>query len=151
MNKTETKVFDLISGAAQENGLIIYLVEFVKEGPLMVLHIYIDKDETGVSLTDCENFSRIAGDILDSADAIESNYMLEVSSPGIERKLCEPWHFEKYTGSEVTVKLFSPMDGKKQFVGTLLKHNPVVEIECEDRVLSFDYKNIASVNLYYKF
>lgn len=150
MNKTESKVFDLVCATAQESGLVIYCVEFVKEGPTWTLRIFIDKDG-GVSLTDCENFSRIAGDILDEADAIEQNYMLEVSSPGIERKLSEPWHFEKYTGSEVTVKLFSPLDGKKQFVGTLLSHTDAVEIDCDGEKLSFEHKNIASVNLHYKF
>lgn len=151
MNKTESKVFELISQKAAESGITIYCVEFVKEGPTWVLRIYIDKDEVGVSLTDCENFSRMAGDILDEANVIESNYMLEVSSPGIERKLSEPWHFEKYTGSEVTVKLFSPIGGKKQFTGVLLKHNPAVEIDCGGEILTFENKNIASVNLHYKF
>ena len=149
MNKTETKVFDVVSPVAQENGLYIYSVEFVKEGPSMVLRIYIDKDETGISITDCENFSRTVSDILDEADIIESNYMLEVSSPGVERKLSEPWHFEKYTGSEVTVRLFSPIAGKKQFTGTLLKYDPAIEIDCNGEVLSFDFKNTASVNLHY--
>lgn len=84
MNKTESKVFELISQKAAESELTIYCVEFVKEGSSWVLRIYIDKDEVGVSLTDCENFSRVTGDILDEANIIESNYMLEVSSPGIE-------------------------------------------------------------------
>ena len=85
-SKTEKIVYDLSEPIAKEAELTIYDVEFVKEGGNHFLRVFLDKNG-GISLDECEEFSRLLSEALDKADPISQNYYLEVSSPGIERKL----------------------------------------------------------------
>ena len=75
----------------------------VKDGPYWYLRITIDREE-GVDIDDCEKVHRTIDPLIDEADPIEDPYYLEVSSPGLERELKEPWHYEKYLGRAVTAK-----------------------------------------------
>lgn len=111
-------VRELVSPVADEQGLVLWDVEFVKEGAEMILRITIDK-ESGVGIDDCERFHRAIDPLLDEADPIESSYRLEVSSPGIERTLTRPEHFHAMKGCEVEVKLYASLDGIKLFRGIL--------------------------------
>ena len=103
---------------ADELGLRIWDIRYLKEGSQWFLRIFIDKDG-GVGINDCENYSRLISPMLDSEDPIKDNYILEVSSPGMFRKLNTEKHFEKYTGSRVEVKLYKSENGKKSVTGTL--------------------------------
>lgn len=96
----------------EKNGLTLWDVEFKKEGADYVLRIMIDKPG-GVFVDDCELVSRAMDPILDAEDFIEPSYCLEVSSPGIDRKLTRPEHYRAYIGAEVDVKLFQPVKGTK--------------------------------------
>jgi len=108
----------LIQPVADGLGYMLWDVEYVKEGADMILRITIDKDE-GIDIEDCEKMSRAIDPIIDEADPIEVSYKMEVSSPGIERILTRPEHFEKCMGEKVEVKLYAPVGGKKQIVGIL--------------------------------
>ena len=114
-------VSQLLSGFLEEHGLELYSTEFKKEGRDWYLRVFIDKSAEGeyISTDDCETVSRYLSDRLDELDPIEQNYYLEVSSPGLDRELTEPWHFEKYQGMLVDVKLYRPVDGNKEYQGTL--------------------------------
>lgn len=70
--------------------------------------------------TTCERLHRAIDPILDEADPIENSYRLEVSSPGVERTLSRPEHFQKCLGEEVEVRLYAPLHGQKKIVGTLV-------------------------------
>ena len=114
-------VRDLIQPVADEMEYILWDVEYVKEGAEMVLRITIDKDgDEGISIDDCERLHRAIDPILDEADPIENSYRLEVSSPGVERTLSRPEHFQKCLGEEVEVRLYAPLHGQKKIVGTLV-------------------------------
>ena len=108
----------LALSAAQQLGTEVYDIEYRKEGKDYYLRIFIDKDG-GVGIDDCERYSRLISPMLDSEDPIKENYILEVSSPGMFRKLTSERHFEKYIGSRVEVKLFKSENGKKSVTGTL--------------------------------
>ncbi|MDD5923258.1 MAG: ribosome maturation factor RimP [Clostridia bacterium] len=95
---------------AEELGLQIWDVRFVKEGASWFLRIFIDKED-GVNIEDCEAFSRAIDPILDEKDVVEQSYCLEVSSPGLERELTRDEHFERFIGSDVLVKLIRPIEG----------------------------------------
>ncbi len=99
-------------------GLRLWDVRFEKEGSGWYLRYFIDK-EGGVDINDCERFSRAVDPLLDEADPIEQSYCLEVSSPGTERELTRPWHFEENLGRAVSVRLIRPRDGLRAFEGTL--------------------------------
>ena len=83
-----------------------------------VLCYYIDR-EGGVGIDECESFSRAVEVILDKEDIIPSEYSLEVSSPGVDRKLTKEREFLYYLGREVEVKLYAQKDGVKEFDGIL--------------------------------
>lgn len=111
-------VRELVAPVAAEQGIMLWDVEFVREGAEMILRLTIDK-EGGVGIDDCERFHRAIDPLLDEADPIETAYRLEVSSPGIERIITRPEHFAAMKGSEVEVKLYAPVDGVKLFRGIL--------------------------------
>ena len=111
-------VRDLVSPVADSLGYMLWDVEYVKEGADMILRITIDNPE-GVDIYDCEKMARAVDPIIDEADPIEVSYKMEVSSPGIERSLTRPEHFTACMGEKIEVKLYAPIDGKKQIVGIL--------------------------------
>ena len=111
-------VRDLVAPVAEEFGFMLWDVEYVKEGADMILRITIDKPE-GVDIEDCEKMARAIDPIIDEVDPIEVSYKMEVSSPGIERSLSRPEHFVACMGEKIEVKLYAPIDGKKQIVGIL--------------------------------
>ena len=129
---TEKKVLEIAEPIILEKGLELADLEFVKEGPNWYLRVYIDKDG-GVTIEDCENVSRILEKKLDETDPIEQAYILEVSSPGIDRPLKKPEHFEKYIGEIIDIKLYKPLEGKKEYQGELKQFdNGVITIIEED-------------------
>ncbi len=114
----ETRAEALLLPIAEANGVEIYDVEYVREGSQYYLRAYIDKKD-GVNITDCENVSRALSDALDKEDFIPDAYILEVSSPGLGRTLKKDKHLQKSLGMEVELKLFKPMDKRKEFSGVL--------------------------------
>ena len=131
----------------EELGLTLWDLRFEKEGSGWFLRYFIDK-EGGVDINDCEHFSRAIDPILDAADPIVQSYCLEVSSPGIEREMTKPWHFERYKGHAVTVRYIRPVDGVREFVGTILSHEGgTTVLRWEDKEISVNQKQTASIRL----
>lgn len=114
--KAIEKVDALVRKPIEELGFELDEIEFKKEHGNWVLTLYIDK-EGGVSLLDCENVSRLVDPILDEADPIEQAYYLSVSSIGLDRPLKKDRDFERNMGKSIVVKLYAPIDKKKEFVG----------------------------------
>jgi len=123
MKKTDVcaEILKLAAPIADENGCEIYDIEFKKEGGEYYLRIFLDmKDaERNVSLDECEAVSRALSDVLDVSDPIEQAYMLEVSSPGLDRALKTAEHFAKFIGSKVDIGLYKSVNGSKIVTGDL--------------------------------
>lgn len=120
---TVSLVEELARPIAEELGLRIWDVRFLKEGSQWFLRIFIDKDG-GVDINDCEAMSRAVDQPLDEADPIDGEYILEVSSPGIERELIRPEHFEQFIGADIMVKMIRPLEGiGKEFKGVLTAYD----------------------------
>lgn len=101
-------VRDIAEPLAESFGYILWDVEYVREGADMILRITIDTDaEGGITIDDCEKMHRAIDPLLDEADPIEDAYMLAVSSPGVERTLTRPEHFERMAGEDVMLKFFA--------------------------------------------
>lgn len=140
---TEQNVMPILD----ENGLEFVDCEFVKEGPQWYLRVYIDK-EGGVGIDDCELVSR-ALDAKLGDDLTEQPYIMEVSSPGLDRVLKRDAEYTKYKGRLVDVKLFKALDGIKEYSGSLIGlegDNVAIENEAGEK-LEFERKNVASVRL----
>lgn len=115
---TVQSVYDIVKPFADEQGLDIWDVCFVKEGADWYLRIFVDKDG-GVSIDDCVNLTHAISKPLDEADPIKQSYYLEVSSPGIERELTKNEHFKKFIGSKVLVRTIRPINNVRDFNGVL--------------------------------
>ena len=143
----ESRTEALLQPIAEQNGVSIYDVEYVKEGADYYLRAYIDKPE-GVNIIDCENVSRALSDALDKEDFIPDAYILEVSSPGLGRTLKKDKHLAASIGEEVEIKLFKAQDKVKEFVGVLERFDEssiIINIEGTSR--SFNRSDIALVRL----
>ena len=109
---------ELAAPILEEMGLQLWDVVYEKEGSGWYLRYYVDK-EGGIDINSCEAFSRAISDVLDEADPIDGSYTLEVSSPGIERALTRDRHFEALMGQQLLVRLIRPVEGVRDFIGTL--------------------------------
>lgn len=149
--KIEEVVEELAVPIIKENKCELVDIEYVKEGPNWYLRLYIDK-QGGVTVEDCQRVSETLSDVLDEVDPIEHSYILEVSSPGVERPLKSQRDYDYFRGREVEIKLYSPVDGKKEFTGVLegLK-NGVVTVSTPEGKLQFQKDKIASTRLAFKF
>ena len=144
----EKVVEDLIAPIVAEQNLELVDVEFVKEGQNWYLRIYADKDG-GITIDDCEALSRAVEVVLDEKDPIKQMYILEVSSPGIDRPLKKESDFIKYAGEIVDIKLYKPENGSKEFQGTLkgLENNIITILDDDGNEISFDRKAVAGIRL----
>ncbi|MBR4452553.1 MAG: ribosome maturation factor RimP [Clostridia bacterium] len=111
-------VWQIAAPIAAQLGVEIWDIRFLKEGSDWFLRIFLDKDG-GIGIDDCEAFSRAIDAPLDELDPIEQSYCLEVSSPGLERDLTRPEHFDKNIGNKIKIKLIRPVDGVREFSGIL--------------------------------
>jgi ribosome maturation factor RimP len=134
-------------------GLSLWELEFKKEGPRWMLRVYIDREDGGVTLNDCEAVSRDLGAALDVEDIIPHAYTLEVSSPGLDRTLTKPEHFVRFAGSAVKVKTYQPINGEKVFRGKLRGiEGVIVKIELPDgAVLDIPLRDISKASLEVEF
>lgn len=149
------KVTELVAGLAApiaaEHGCSLWDVEYVREGGEWFLRVYIDK-AGGVSINDCEAVSRPLSDALDEADPIEGSYVLEVSSAGADRALKKPEHFQQFLGTEVDVRLYRPLDGRKEYTGVLKEYaGGDVTIDAGGAPRTFAKKDVAQVRLHVEF
>lgn len=118
MSKISEKVEALAKPVVEAAGCELWSVEYIKEAGTWYLRVFIDK-EGGVGIADCEAVSRALDSILDETDPIPDSYVFEVGSAGAERELKRPSDFEKFMGSDVEVKLYQPVNGKKTVTGKL--------------------------------
>jgi len=102
-----------------------------------LIRVFIDKPE-GIDLDDCEKVSLAVSALLDVEDPVPGNYNLEVSSPGLDRKLTKVEHFQRFAGETVKVQMRFPIEGRRRFRGTLVSsddENIVVEVDGESHSL----------------
>lgn len=136
------KIFELIRETVESQGVSLWDVRFVKEGASHYLRVFIDKPE-GVSINDCTDVSHAIDPLLDEADPIDCSYYLEVCSSGIPRELTRAEHFTAMLGKTVTLKLYRAINGTKEISGILRDYDNGPVVETENRIVSFDKKEIS--------
>jgi len=137
----------LVRPVTDKLGLILWDVEFKKEGADFILRVSIDKDE-GVSITDCENVSNELNPLLDEADPIQQSYCLEVTSAGLIRDLKKDFHIVKFIGRDVTVKLYKPVNGTKTYEGTIVSYeDKVLALQVGEDKVEFPRQDIAKITI----
>lgn len=144
--KITDRTRELAQPIADELGLILWDVKYVKEGASYYLRVFIDKDG-GVGINDCEDFTRLMNPVLDEYDYIADSYYFEVSSPGLGRELSRPEHFERFIGEKVRVRLYKAADGVKEYTGCLKSFGDSIMLDCDGAEREFAMSDVARVNL----
>ena len=149
------KVTELTARLAEpviaEQGCTLWDVEYVKEAGTWYLRAYIDK-EGGIAVDDCEVISRILSDWLDQTDFIEDSYIMEISSPGLDRPLKKEKDFKRSLGKLVEIRTYRPIEKQKEFCGILNAYDSnSVTIDEDGTERTFDKKDIALIRLAIEF
>jgi ribosome maturation factor RimP len=119
MDSTAERVAQLVQPAIEAEGYSLVDIELKGKGGGRVLRLFIDKPEGGITLDDCQVVSELLSPMLDVEDIVDGRYFLEVSSPGINRRIKRRADFEKFAGSTVKIYMRSPVDGRRQLTGVL--------------------------------
>ena len=147
MSKTADQITEIIESVIEEQGYELVDVEFLKEGSDWFLRVYIDH-EKGIMIDDCAKISQIISVLIDEQDPIAQEYMLEVSSPGIERVLKKDKDFVRFKGNKVKIKLFAKFLERKQYVGEILDSDQqTLQIKTDDEVVNIPRELISKANL----
>lgn len=118
MRKIDSGLHEQLVKLISSMGYELVGCEVVPQGRQAIFRIYIDSPQ-GVSVDDCSKVSHQVSAMMDVADPFQAKYALEVSSPGIDRPLFELEHFTRFVGKEIKIKLYSPVNQRRQFKGVL--------------------------------
>lgn len=149
MTKTEQEFEKIVKPVVEELGYELYDILYVKEGADWYLRLFID-NEKGIDLDDCEKVSNLVSEKLDEVDPIETPYVLEVSSCGLERHLRSVKHYEAAVGKEIGLKFFKAVEKKKSLTGVLesIEDNNI-KLKTEDKEYDINLDDISSAKILY--
>ena len=146
----EEFVSSVVEGIIAGTNLELVDVDYVRERD-WYLRVYLDKPG-GVDLDDCQIVSEKLSAILDEKDPIAENYLLEVSSPGLDRVLKKDKDFIRYNGRDVDIQLFKPINGNKQYTGVLQGFtDTTIEFSINGESVTFERTAIAQIRLHLDF
>ena len=145
MSRKVTEVVEeMVQPILAKEGLELYDTEYTKEGKNWILRVYIDRPDG----KDCSRVSERLGEALDREDPLTGQYYLEVSSPGAERPLKKPTHFEAAVGKRIFLNTFEPIDGRKKFEGVLTRYSPEsLTVENEEDTAEIPMEKVAKARL----
>jgi ribosome maturation factor RimP len=118
MSQQASRVAELIEPSVTALGYELVGVEYLPQGKHSILRVYIDREE-GIRVEDCEQASRQISGVLDVEDPISGQFLLEVSSPGLDRPLFKAEHYERFSGEKAEIRLRTPRQGQRKFSGRL--------------------------------
>ena len=144
---TSEELKNLLEPSVEALGYELIELELKTGGRNGLMRLFIDAPD-GIGLDDCEAVSRQVSTVLDVEDPIPGNYNLEVSSPGLDRALTKPAHFQRFTGEDVRIKLRTPVDGRRNFRGALrAADEDSIEVEVDGQSHTLAIAAIASARL----
>ena len=147
MAKLEDKLTEMLEPGVEALGYELVGVEFVRAGKHSILRVFIDH-ENGITVDDCAEVSYQASAILDVEDPINTEYNLEISSPGMDRPLFKEKHYEQSLGEVVQVRLTVPMNDRRNFKGKLLScENGMINVEVDGQQFQLAVANIEKGNV----
>lgn len=141
------KLNELIQPLVEDLGYEFVGLEYNNNPKNSVLRIYIDVEQ-GVDVEDCARVSRETAALLDVKDPIKSQYNLEVSSPGLDRPLFTPAHFEEFSGQQAQINLYGPQEGRRKYQGPIIGVSDAgVIIDQDGSQVTLEFNNIAKARL----
>ncbi|MFP4071078.1 MAG: ribosome maturation factor RimP [Desulfovibrionales bacterium] len=137
----------IIEPIVRDRGLELWGIEYLPAGKRTLLRIYIDS-ENGVHVDQCAEISRHVGLALDVEDVIPGSFILEVSSPGLDRMFFEPGQLNRYLGREISIQLHEPLEGRKKWQGQLMAvHGSLLRLQVGAEELEFEWNGIKKARL----
>lgn len=131
-----------------EQGYELVEVEYTGPSGRPTLRLFLDQPAGGITLDDCAAMSHVLSPVLDAADFIDGNYILEVSSPGVDRPLRKPADFERFVGEEVRLTTHAPTRGRKKFTGVVKGlRDGMISLECDGAEYEIHLENLKKANL----
>lgn len=150
MSNNLVAIAEMIRPTVEALGVTLWGVDQVGQGRNSILRVYIDKPDDGITIDDCERVSRQISGIFDVEDPIAGEYVLEVSSPGMDRPFFEHAHFARFTGSVANVRLRTPVDGRRRFKGVIQKvEADQICLVVDEKEISFPFSAVDKANLVY--
>ncbi len=141
----------LIEPSLEEMGIELVDIEYLSEQNRRILRVYADRP-TGINLDDCAMVSREIGNLLDVKDLLPDRYVLEVSSPGLNRPLKREKDFLCAVGRKIKVKTVVPVKGRRNFSGVLQSfEGGVLKLELDDAVIPISREDVGKANLVFDF
>jgi ribosome maturation factor RimP len=151
VSKLEQELTAMLEPAVAALGFELLGLEFVQAGRHSTLRVYIEH-ENGITVDNCADVSRQVSAILDVEDPITNEYDLEVSSPGVDRPLFKPAHYEKAQGEEVRIRTKLPQDGRRNFKGDLIAvSGDMITVSIDGNEHMIMLSNIERANIIAKF
>jgi len=150
MESTVERVAEVVEPALEAEGYLLVDLEFISSAGGGTLRLFIDRPEGGITLNDCEQASRLISSLLDVEDIIQGRYFLEVSSPGINRRIRKKSDFEKFAGAKVKIHLRTPQNGRRKITGIIEGvegENVVVSEDAGKPAQRVAFGNILRANL----
>ncbi len=149
------RIRELIEPVLAAQGLEVVDLECLRMKTRWLVRLYLDREQGGVTLEDCTAVSHEIGDLLNVHDLPPGPYTLEVSSPGLDRPLTRDKDFERYRGSRVRIRTREPIEGQRNFAGTLADYaidgeQRTVILETEGKSVRLERENIQKANLEYE-
>jgi len=145
------KVAQLVEPVLDEMGFELVDIEYLSEHGRMVLRVYADK-EGGITLDDCASVSRQIGDLIDVKGIVRHGYVLEVSSPGLNRPLKKENDFLRAVGEKIKIKMIVPVKGRRRFTGYLRKfEESTIYIEVDNNLIALPRQDVEKANIVYEF
>jgi ribosome maturation factor RimP len=142
-----SRIEEIAHRVARSEGIEVVEVEIKGGGKDRLVRISIDKPE-GISHADCELISQQVGTILDVEDVVPGHYTLEVSSPGLERKLVKPEDYSRFRGRKAKIILHAPIENQLYWEGMLAGcDNGIISLEAKDRLIRFPFEQVKKANL----
>ena len=149
MTSLETNVIKILEPIINNLGYEVYDVIYEKEGKDNYLRIFID-NENQITLEDCEKVNNAITDILDEKDLITSQYFLEVSSPGLERRIRNDKQLEMFKNEKIEIHLFKAIDKQKIITGILKDYDQEkILLQVDEKEISIDKTNISKMKNVY--
>jgi ribosome maturation factor RimP len=147
-NEVIERVWRELEPEVNAQGYDLVEVEFGHEAAGRVLRLYIDKPGGGITLDDCQTVSHVVGATLDRLDFLQDRYVLEVSSPGIDRPIRKGSDFERFEGEKVKLVAQTPVSGRKRFHGILKGfEDGLIKLDCDGALYEVHIENVKKANL----
>jgi len=147
LSTIDNRLTEMLEPAVEAAGFELVGIEYIRAGKHSTLRIYIDHQD-GIDVDDCVEVSRQCSAVLDVEDPITNEYNLEVSSPGLDRPLFKPHHYEERIGEIISLQLVMPSNGRRNFKGEVISvEGEMITVKVDGQEFTLALANVKKANI----